>query len=484
MRKAAAYDFFAFCKYVIRSRDKDNNDFLSPEVHQPLCSLLEDETVKKKLILLPRGTFKSTIATINYPIWRLIRNPNLRILLDGETFGNTCKFLTAIKGIFEGATDDAKWFRKLYGNYVSKDKWKEDEIIISKRQKNFKEPTISCGSVDVVKVGNHYDIIVMDDLHSEQNTQTKEQIDKVINHFKLSFSLLEPGGMIICIGTRWHYLDLYGHIKETLGDSFKVYEEKAIRDDGSLFFPQRLTHKFLAEQKELQGSYHFSTQYQNCPIAIDDMEFKPAWKRYYDTLPTNSRRTMTLDPAIATKKRSDFFGVSICDIDVHRKIYVYKAIRLKLEPEKIIEKIFDLYFLYKPNVIGVEAVAFQKLFKLLFKLYEKTYEEKNGISIHLPILELKTNTRISKKLRIMRLQPLFENGTIYLNKGLDDLEGELDTFPKSKHDDLLDSLAYQLDFTNAPFKNEETEKAPAGSFAAMRQEMINKNRPIGDFVGV
>ncbi len=156
----------------------------------------------------------------------------------------------------------------------------------------------------------------MDDIHSEQNTQTKEQIDKVINHFKLAFSLLEPGGILIVIGTRYHYLDLYGHIKETLADTFKIYEEKSIRDDGSLFFPQRLTHKFLEEMKNLQGTYLWHCQYQNEPIAVDDMEFKPQWKRYYDTLPTNARRTMTLDPAIATKKRSDFFGVSICDICV------------------------------------------------------------------------------------------------------------------------------------------------------------------------
>jgi len=484
VRRAAAYDFFAFCKYVVRARDKDNNDFLSPEVHQPLCSLLEDEKFKKKLILLPRGTFKSTIATISYPVWRLVRNPNLRILLDGETFNNSCKFLTSIKNILEGFTDDTIWFRKLYGNYVSKDKWKEDEIIISKRTKNFKEPSISCGSVDVVKVGNHYDIIIMDDLHSEQNTQTKEQIDKVINHFKLAFSLLEPNGILIVIGTRWHYLDLYGYIKENLSDIFQIYEEKAIRNDKTLFFPARLSHKFLDEMRNQQGTYLFNCQYQNEPIALDDMEFKPEWKRYWTEIPVNSRRTMTLDPAIATKKRSDFFGVSICDIDEKRRIYVNKAIRLKLEPEKIIEKIYDLYFLYKPHTIGIEAIAFQKLFKLLFKLYEKTYEEKNGISIHLPVLELKTNTKISKKLRIMRLQPLFENGTIYLNKGLSDLEGELDTFPKSKHDDLLDSLAYQLDFADAPFKKEETKKFPPGSFAFLREEIINKNKPVADYVGV
>jgi hypothetical protein len=64
----------------------------------------------------------------------------------------------------------------------------------------------------VTKNGMHYDLIIMDDLHSELNTANKEQIEKVVQHYKLAFSLLDPGQPLIVIGTRWDYNDVYQYI--------------------------------------------------------------------------------------------------------------------------------------------------------------------------------------------------------------------------------------------------------------------------------
>lgn len=63
--------------------------------------------------------------------------------------------------------------------------------ILAHRVTSKKEPSIEASGIDVTKNGMHYDLIIFDDLHSEVNTQTKDQIDKAINHFKLAYSLLD-----------------------------------------------------------------------------------------------------------------------------------------------------------------------------------------------------------------------------------------------------------------------------------------------------
>jgi hypothetical protein len=60
--------------------------------------------------------------------------------------------------------------------------------------------------------GMHYDYIIGDDLHSEKNVTNAEQIQQVVDHWKLLYSLLDPGKVLIIIGTRWHFVDLYQEI--------------------------------------------------------------------------------------------------------------------------------------------------------------------------------------------------------------------------------------------------------------------------------
>ena len=112
----------------------------------------------------------------------------------------------------------------------------------------------------------HFDLIIEDDLHSEKNVTNKEQIQQVINHRQLANSLLEPGHPKVTLGTRWDFQDAYNDILTRQRSSYNIMVRKAVEDDGSLFFPERLTQKFLDEQRRDQGASIYSMQYQNNPI--------------------------------------------------------------------------------------------------------------------------------------------------------------------------------------------------------------------------
>lgn len=163
---------------------------------------------RRKLIVMPRGTFKSSIGTVAYSMWRLINNPNERILIDSEVYTNSKNFLREIRAIFQ-----SKKFVDLFGDWRGSN-WTENEITVSTRTKTYKEASITAGGIGTVKVGQHYNIIIGDDYNSGNNSETTEMRAKVIRHYQMSTSILEPDGTYAIIGTRYAVDDVIGWIQD------------------------------------------------------------------------------------------------------------------------------------------------------------------------------------------------------------------------------------------------------------------------------
>ena len=66
---------------------------LTEETHKEVCRFFQNESIKRKISLLPRGSFKTTIGTIANSIQRILRNPDIRILIFSETYNQAKKFV-------------------------------------------------------------------------------------------------------------------------------------------------------------------------------------------------------------------------------------------------------------------------------------------------------------------------------------------------------------------------------------------------------
>lgn len=176
--------------------------------HDETINALQAPT-KRKLICIPRGCFKSSIGVVSYPIWLLLRNPNLRIMIDSEIYENSKNFIREIRGKL-----DLPRVRELFGDFKS-GQWAEGSITIAQRTKVYKEASITAAGIGTGKTGQHYDVIIHDDLNSFKNSETPEQREKVINHYKMNTSILEPKGTVVVIGTRYASNDAIGHILES-----------------------------------------------------------------------------------------------------------------------------------------------------------------------------------------------------------------------------------------------------------------------------
>lgn len=347
----------------------------------------------------------------------------------------------------------------MYGDYVGK-KWNEGEIVVAKRTRTRKEPTIKAVGVGGSVVSQHYDCVIGDDLINETNITTKDQIEKVKDWWRLSQSLGDGDQTDWrLIGTRYHYDDLYGDIIENKADVYDIYVRRAIEEDKPIF-PSKFNLEHLQEIRREQGSYIYSCQYNNEPIDDEDAVFKRDWLKFYteeqfsEKVKEKGYYFITIDPAVSEDSKSDNTVFVVNFVDMNNDWWIVDIIAGHLSPRQIIDKIFELDEIYQPKTTGIESHAMQKILKYMLD------EEMSSRNIFIPLTELKPDN-VSKKLRIRGLQPRFENGKIYIKENVNPTDRFIDEylrFPKAAHDDRLDALAYQLDVAFPPHEQKERPK--------------------------
>lgn len=445
-------DLFKFNRFVLEI-EKGKGMLPMDTVHKEMCAFIDKDKKKKKLTLIPRGHLKSTVITVGRTTQAICADPTVRILIANATYTLACSFLTEVKR----ALKFNEKIKMIWGDLTeNNEKWSENQITLDKSKGGAgkKEPTVTAMGVESNLTSQHYDIIIGDDLVNKDYVNTKEQIQKTIDFYKECLNLLEPGGELILIGTRWDDKDLYGWIMDpdnNVLEEFDVFIREAYTgsleasEEFQALYPQKFTQKHLQNLRAQQGPYIFSCQYMNTPISKEDADFRSDWFKEYDQTDIKGRPLnifTAIDPAISLEKEADFTAMVTVGVDEFGLIYILDLQRLKVTPSDLIDKIFEVGRTFHPLVLGIEDVAFQRT--LQYTLSEEM-KERNEF---LPIRPIKPQNR-TKDQRIRGLQPLYANGRILHNKDLrnmKDLEDELLRFPRGKHDDMIDALSYLLDF--------------------------------------
>jgi hypothetical protein len=179
---------------------------MTEHTHGDMCETLQS-AARRKLIVMPRGTFKSSVGVVAFSVWLLINNPDIRIMIDSEKYQNSKNFIREIKGKLE-----QEQLTRIFGSFRSDHKWAEGEFTIRQRKKLLKEASVTASGIGAGKTGQHYDVIIHDDLNTEENSENPEQRKKILRHYKMNTSILEPDGILVVIGTRYATDDVIGYI--------------------------------------------------------------------------------------------------------------------------------------------------------------------------------------------------------------------------------------------------------------------------------
>lgn len=476
LREACIADYATFCAVM------QDDGWFDP-VHEEICHGIQNELVTtgnlaalrtgkddlstmaaKILIVLPRGSLKSSIVTKLLPCWLTLQSPNVRCLIAGNTMPNASKKIDNIRGIY----DAHEIFRALFPELLpdSNCRWTSTSAEIKRDWCPSGEGTFESAGMKTQVVGRHFHVIIeddtvapeKDDLGVDMTLPSNEDIDRAIGWHRMAIPLqLAKGPRIrVVVTTRWSDNDLVDYIERQ--EKYVKFDYPALRSDGitptfSIFY----SREQLDELKQTLGSYMFSALYLNKPIPAGDRLFRATWFHSYTSgVPLGAAYYVSIDPAISEKDSSCETVLCGC-YQQHSTIWVNDIINGHLSPADLVHRTLDLI---DPQLNGelprrcgiiLETNAYQK--SISYYLHDEL--RRRGWNV--PIFEV--NSRTSKEARIAALQPLYENGQIMHRKGVSSaLETQLIQYPHGRLVDIPDALSQQMVVYRGYFGVLNTEK--------------------------
>lgn len=356
IKKAGFDSLYYFVKHILGYSLLDDN------VHGSLCDFVQHGK-GDCLILEPRDHFKTTCVSIGFTIWSIVKNPNIRILINHKVLAQSKGILSEIMQQFERN----ERLRYYYGNIVG-DTWNTDKIVVRTRTANHKEGTVEVGAVDHEKTSSHYDMIINDDLVGLADMVSQASRDSVLSYYKTLKYLRDKQQFVkmVDVGTRWHMSDLYSYILEKRGlpvENIRI--RKAIKDDGTPYFRTRYTIEELKRMED-DDPVMFSAVMQNEPRhmkgALYDID--KLKKFNYAAMGLEGIYTIGyIDPAFGKyeSKEPCYFSFPILGI-IGDDGYVLEWITNKDKPEQNEMLIVEMIRKYNLRQLGIESNAQQSEF--------------------------------------------------------------------------------------------------------------------------
>lgn len=406
--------------------------------------------------LAPRGHGKSTIGDVDFCITKVLRNPDIRIMIGSKTQTQASAFLKEIRTHFEQNVN----LIRIFGDWKkSRDNvWNDKEFTVNRRTVIKKEATVSALGASGAVVSKHFDIIIGDDLVGFENARTEAQ-RKVLKEWFYSslYPTLEPDGEIHILGTRYSPMDLYEDLIKSKNYKVNVQQAITIKDGQEVsLWESKFSLEKLRSIREEAGLIIFNMQYQNNTELAKGKIFKYKYFKHFEEYEVdyalNRVRVKVLDAqgvpfwipvriymgadlAISEDETSnnDYFVLTVIGVDKNKNVYVLDYLKERLSFNAQLNAILDYGRNKFPMVerIGVETVQYQK----------SLAQEIRRLSL-LPVINIQTSK--DKVTRAMRRSALFENGKVWFRIGMDDLEECLLLFPEVDHDDLFDGLDFAL----------------------------------------
>jgi hypothetical protein len=167
------------------------------------------------LINVPPEHAKSTTITTNYVTYRIVTEPNTRVIIVSKTQGMARKFLGAIKTRLShpGFTKLQAAFGPNGGYKADATQWSADMIYLGTgRDSGEKDPTVQALGFGSQIYGARADLIILDDVVMGSNAHEWEKQIEWLQ--KEVITRLGRHGKLIIVGTRVSPIDLYKMIRD------------------------------------------------------------------------------------------------------------------------------------------------------------------------------------------------------------------------------------------------------------------------------
>lgn len=338
----------------------------------------------------------------------------------------------------------------------------------------------------------HNCLYLDDPIKNAEEADSKDYLEKLWTWYgSTAYTRLSPRGGVLLVQTPWSDLDLAGRIQNEMAEAakegdadtpqFRVVKYKALaeeyeyrhaetreiialpeplhpddagaqhlallREPGDALHPERYDRKRLLRIKKTLPKRFWSAQYQQNPVPDDGAYFTSSqFKRA--ALPEDRRHVRVVqawDFAISEKQTNDF-TVGTCTLqDDEDMIHVADVSRFRSGNSlEIVEKMLAFYkkWYHTNLIISVEDGQIWRSIKALFEKRCAELKLYPTVQVQRPITD--------KLARARPLQGRMEHGRVVFSAAesadgwYDTLRSEFLRFPAGAHDDIVDSLAWNV----------------------------------------
>lgn len=492
------------------------------------------------LIIAPPAHAKTNWGGVAAPTSYVGQHPNHHILYLSSAQGQALKSSVAVR---DTIAVNRRW-RTLYPDVVpdrtkgwAAARW----FVYRPDAPGDKDPTfLAAGVGSQMVLGARADLILFDDINTQENTATAYRRDKVKAWVKQTAMSRETKDAVqLAIMTRWHTDDIAAFFENEAGYEVIVmpalgYWEGLDGDEaismGEPLWPEEHSREFLMGKLHDMGPITFHGMYQGTPTPEGGALFKDSmWEEFYlpfvnplaqamlkkrnmrlrppyqgiakhnGDVVTLTHTVLTVDTGLKEKRASDKEGESTADytvfalwgVGIDRQAYLLALFREQEDANKLFGHLINFYRRHKPDVVAIEDRASGT--QLIQDVQEKTA---------IPVITM--NPMVDKTERA-KVQTHVIDGAFHLpdpemfywedgdavkhayDPGDDgawvtEFMKEHREFPSAKHDDMVDTTVYAAEYLR-PFIDwfiveEQDEPLQLPDMAAMLSQVSRYDAPV------
>ena len=360
--------------------------------------------LSRLLVNVPPNHAKTMTITINYVTYRIVKNPNISVMVISKTQEQAKKFLYAIKQRLTHPryADLQASFGPADGYKATADQWSATKIYLGGdiRDNDAKDPTVEAIGMGGQVYGNRADLIVLDDVVTLSNANEWAKQQEWIRQ-EVASRLPPGGGQLLVVGTRVSAVDLYKELRNSqhytdgilpwsylsmpavleYADNPKDWKtlwakteqpltDTDVPDENGMF--DRWTGERLTAVRNEAGPSKWSLVYQNLDIA-ENAIFDPTCVRGaingmrksgalvagaagHPEHSSNFYRVIGIDPAMSGDTAAVAYAI---DRRSHKRYVMDVHVMTSPTPAAIRSLIREWTDTYHPHTVIVESNAFQ-----------------------------------------------------------------------------------------------------------------------------
>lgn len=424
-------------------------------------------------ISMPPRMGKSTLTSINLPIWLLRKHPDWKIGLISHSPQLATAWGRQVRRFVE--EDGERWGIKIAGDAGAVSEWQTTRGggIVSR----------SAPGQSITGLG--FKVMLMDDVVKDfADAHSESKREAIWDWWQANaVTRLEPPFLCIAVATRWHEDDFIGRLlnpamnpdankwENVIFPALAEENDPLGREPGDPLYSPLVseTREEALERwdglKRSVGSYMWEALYQQHPTPADGSIFNLGWLRFWTTDPSKVKEG---DPSVILLPRErlergqwldswdlTFKGLSTSDYAVGQRWCRQGADRFLIAQQRgqwsftqTLEKMLRWCNAGDLDDKASPGGSF---------VHQRLVEDAANGTAAIDVLRKKVagikpiKPRSSKEVRARAVTPEIESGNVYLphpsdpgNGWVNELISEMRAFPSGKHDDMVDSLSMGL----------------------------------------